>query len=239
MLFRSQVVIVLFFVLIVQLILAVRAVKFFQVETGLTNAFESGPGWGEYETRRLKKDIFWLEQVLALEKSDSVSITLNLKDSLVSMRLKGVELLQTKILKQVPSGFLETAGELSYKHFAGITYIVKEEAGIPKRAVKKQTVIQNKEETENKKERNSTKPLTWSFTTSNNLKVIINGVVSESDSLLCVHPVKDLMKNRIQEFLSNPLSKEYIPILHLWIDDNDAKSLYRAVPSGGTVLFRN
>ncbi len=57
-------------------------------------------GWDEMEVRNLQKEIIWLEQQILLAKSDSFSIGINLRDSIVQVQLKGTVLFQSKIIKQ-------------------------------------------------------------------------------------------------------------------------------------------
>ncbi len=226
--------------MIIQLINSCYAVNALLKKEGLNYQVENSAGWNEYETRNLKKDIFWYEQLLILSQADSIYLAFDLQDSLVQIGIKGFNMVQTKILHLHPSDFLKDLNEDSYRHFTTINPIVEETACIPKKAVKKVIAYSDNEE-----HHDADKlpvydiPLSWSFTTGSNLRVVITGVKRMADSSFSLQPTQDFVKYRFLEFIKQPVSKHYNPTIYLWLCDQDAKAIFRAVPPGGKVLFRN
>ena len=236
----ASVAILMIILLVVQLVLASRAVNATLVEMEVEKEISGTGGWTDNEIRTLKKDILWFEQLLALAKHDSISLVVNLNDSVVQISLRGLELLQTKILSQYPANFLASAGEATWMHYGRISPIINETAGIPKRQVKKVVAFAsagNAHEPDDDQANN--KPLHWKFTTAGNLGVVITGVQLSADSTYVIQSAKDLAKYRLGAFLKEPIQPAYTPILYLWLDDRDAKAIYKAVSSKGNVLFRN
>lgn len=226
--------------LIIQLINSCYAVNTLLKNEGLNYQVDNSGGWNEYETRRLKKDIFWYEQLLILAQTDSIYLAFDLQDSLVQIGIKGFSMVQTKILHQHPSDFLKHLNEEAYMHFTANNPMVEEAACIPKKVVKKIIAYSDKEEFHDvSKLPDYDKPLSWSFTTESNLRVVITGVKKTADSSFSLQSTRDLVKYRFLEFFKQPVSKQYNPTIYLWLCDQDAKAIYRAVPPGGKVLFRN
>jgi hypothetical protein len=226
--------------LLFQMVASSRAVHTTFRDMDIENEFAGTGGWNDNEIRKLKKDILWFEQLLALAKHDSISLVVNLNDSVVQISLKGLDLLQTKILRQYPANFLSTAGEATWMHYGKISPVKKETAGIPKRQVKKVVAFTSAGDASvTTDDQPDEKPLHWKFTTAGNLGVIITGVQISPDSSYVVHAKKDLLKYRMNEFLKDPFPDSYTPTVYLWLDDRDAKAIYKAVSSKGNVLFRN
>ena len=94
----------------------VRQIKSKQYE------FESKINWSNAEARELYKEKLWLENQVALAKTNSFSMGIDLKDSLVQVQLKGTILFQSKILKQRRPHFFDAPGKETYlNYFSGIT----------------------------------------------------------------------------------------------------------------------
>jgi hypothetical protein len=226
--------------LVVQLIASSRAVYASLKEMNLTKENSFTGGWNDDEIRKLKKDILWFEQLLALARHDSISLVIDLNDSVVQISLKGMDLLQTKVLKHYPANFLASAGEATWMHYGKINPIRNEVAGIPKRQVKKIVAFTSSDDASvHSDDQSDEKPLHWKFTTAGNLGVVITGVQISADSSYILQSKKDLLKYRMNEFLKEPFPTSYTPTLYLWLDDRDAKAIYKAVSSKGNVLFRN
>jgi hypothetical protein len=236
----ATVTILVLVLLVVQLVNSTRSVNA-SLEEINANMEVFGPGgWNDVEIRQLKKDILWYEQLLDLAKHDSISLVINLNDSVVQISLRGLDLMQTKILRQSPSNFLAAADEATWMHFGKISPINNETAGIPKRQVKKVVAFAsagNNHELPDDPAHNN--PLKWNFTTAGNMGVVITGVQTSADSSYVLHAWTDLMKYRMGEFLKDPFPQVYTPTLYIWLDDRDAKAIYKAVSSKGNVLFRN
>ena len=81
--------------------------------------------------------------------------------------------------------------------------------------------------------------LTWSFLAGNNVKVVIHGVNAGPDSSYLIHATRDIFAYRSAEFFQQMFPGDYSPTLFLWLDDTKAKTIYRAFPEKGQVIFRN
>lgn len=227
--------------LIIRLVYAVNAS---QKSSEFFNEFyetdKNLPNWKEGEVRNLAKQIYWLEQKLELAKSDSISLAINLSDSLVQIHLKGLDLFHSKILYQHPENFLNSVNLTVYRQLTKVSEIKSEVANVPKKPIKKVKAPNNgNPQPEIKVDSISNPELMWYFTTENNLKVIITGVKMNSDSAFYVNPLQDLLLYKTHVFLSEIIPSEYSPTLYLWLNDTDAKVIHRAVPEKGKVLFRN
>jgi len=197
-------------------------------------------GWNVPEIQENKKEVHRLEQHLQLAKSDSLNLGINLSDSIVQVQLRGTVLLQARIQKQIPAHFFETLNYGTYLDFTKISAIVEEQATIVKRPVKR--VQAPKNENEVAKVQKDTIPdpyLIWEFKLDNEIKVVITGIGLKKDSLIDEHFNKDIFNYSTEYFKKNMFPKTYIPTLYIWLNDNDAKALYRAIPEKGKVAFRN
>jgi hypothetical protein len=197
-------------------------------------------GWNNSEIRKMKKEVYWLEQQLLLAKSDSITLGFNLADSIVQVQLKGTVLFQGRILKLYPAPFMESLNYKAYTDFAKITAITSEYSEFPKKPIKK--VIAPKSENEVTTVKQDTvveKRLYWKFNLSNNMNVVMTGVGLNKDSVLDLRFENDMLKYRSEQIQQEWLPKEYIPTLYLWLPDKEAKAIYRALPEKGKVIFRN
>ena len=226
----------------VRYVFALNAVKatISEQNSESTDENTTEPGWNDPEIRKMKKDVYWLEQQILLAKSDSISLGFNLTDSVVQVQLKGTVLFQAKILKQYPARFLESLNYKAYTEFGKMALITSEFSDFPKKPIKK--VIAPKSENEvstAKPDSVIVKRLSWKFNLNNNINVIVSGVELNKDSLLDLRFEDDMLKYR-SELLNNEwFPKFYTPTLYIWLNDKDAKAVYRALPKNGKVIFRN
>jgi hypothetical protein len=203
-------------------------------ETDLNDA-----GWDIPEIRQKKKEIHWKEQQLLLAKTDSLNLGINLTDSTVQVQLKGTVLLQADILKQMPEHFIESPDYAAYLDLTDISRIVEEKSSSVKRPVKKVQAPKNESEVQEfKHDTVPETPIIWQFVLDNQVEVVITGVGMGQDSLLNMNFNKDILKYKIEKLKSNWLPKTYMPTLYLWLDDKDAKAIYRAIPGNGRVVFK-
>jgi hypothetical protein len=196
--------------------------------------------WNIAEIREAEKEVYWLEQQLILANSDSISLAVNLSDSVVFIQLRGMDLFHAKILKQFPGQFLNSMNQEAFRQWGKVSEIQSESANVPRKPIKKVKAPMNGISQPAKKNGRIRNPkLIWHFTTGNNMRVVITGVKMTSDSVFVINPRTDIMQYRAHEFFSEIIPSEYAPSLYLWLNDKDAKAIYRAVPEKGKVLFRN
>lgn len=197
-------------------------------------------GWNEPHIRQMRKEIYWLEQQLLLAKSDSINLGINLADSIVQVQLKGTVLFQSKILKQHPAGFFDSMEAGAYLNFGKVSSIKSEKASIVKKPIKRVAAPGSEAEKSGvKQDTIIDSRLQWQFYSSNNVNVIISGVEMNADSTLNVNTGSDMLKLRAHQFYSGVFPKNYIPTLFIWLNDKDAKAIYRAHPANGKIIFRN
>lgn len=203
---------------------------------------ETEINWNNPELRELFKEKLWLENQVALAKSNSFSLGINLKDSLVQVQLKGTILFQSKILNQKPPQFFGSTGKDAYlKSFSEITVIDSSISNIPRKPIKKVAAPQLGAEVEVRKPDSlKTDRIRWEFVTENQIRIIINGAYLAEDSTQFEIPVtKDMLAYRFNNAIKNSLSHSYMPTLFLWLNDGEAKAIYRALPDNAEIIFRN
>lgn len=233
---------VLLILFIVNLVFSMVNVNNYVSESGIaTDSSLVSDNWNNLEIQNLMKEKLWLEQQLLLAKSDSFSLGINLKESVVQVQLKGTVLFRAKILEQSPAQFFTNIDRNTYLNFFGdVAKIDSSIAGFSKRPIQKviaPAIGTEKEIT--KTDTTAAEQITWNFTTSNQIRVVIYGVEQNPDSTFNITRNKDLFNYRIKDGFSLPFSKKYTATLFLWINDNDAKSIYRALPDQSRFIFRN
>jgi hypothetical protein len=198
-------------------------------------------GWNITEIQDKKKEVHWLERNLVLAKYDSLNLGINLTDSIVQVQLKGTVLFQAKIKNQSPAHFFDELNYGTYLDFTKIARITEEEATIQKRPLKRVQAPKNEEEAAKIKHDSIPDPLlVWKFKLDNKIKVVITGIGLNKDSLIDLRYQEELFRYNAEKLKQNWLSADdYIPTLYIWLNDKDAKAVYRAIPERGKVAFRN
>ena len=197
-------------------------------------------GWNIPEIQEKKKEVHWLERRLQLAKTDSLNLGINFADSIVQVQLRGTVLLQAKIRNQIPAQLFESLNYGTYLDFTKIASIVEEQATIVKRPVKRVQAPKNEDEAAKIKHDTITDPLlVWKFKLDNDIEVVITGIGLNKDSVVEARYNKDILNYSTEHFKKNLFPKTYIPTLFIWLNDNDAKALYRAIPEKGKVTFHN
>jgi hypothetical protein len=196
-------------------------------------------GWNIPEIQKKKKEINWLERQLLLAKSDSLTLGISLNDSIVQLQLKGTVLVQTKMIKQHPGHFFDSLNFGAYHDFTKIATIVEEQSTIPKKPIRKVQAPKNENEVQEFKHDTIPDPLlVWQFSLNNRINVIITGV-GLKDSVMNIQYNKNMIEYNYNKMKKNLLPENYTPTLYIWLNDKDAKSIYRAIPEKGKVVFKN
>lgn len=220
----------------------VKVNKFNATIQSKESKLHNGINWEGAELRNLYKEKLWLEQQLELAKSDSFSLGINLKDSIVQVQLKGTVLFQAKIVRQKPSGFFDSSDKETYlNYFAEISRIDSSVANFEKKPIKKVKAPSVGQEPESvKSDTMKNERLHWEFRTTHDIHVVIKGVWMKKDSTGFDVPFKkDVYGYRIRNGMKNTFSIDYNPVLFLWLNDNEAKAVYRALPDNPKCIFRN
>jgi len=151
-------------------------------------------------------------------------------------------LFQTKILKFEPEKFLSGTNENVYQMIliknSGIDSSI---ANIPKKPIRK--VIAPKTGTEvleNKPDTTKENLLNWHFLTNQGVEVLNNGVLrNDDDTNVKISTHSDMMDYRLTKLLNNPFRHKRTIPLFLWLDDQDAKAIYRALLENPGFIFRD
>ena len=197
-------------------------------------------GWTIPEIKEKKKEVHWLERTLALAKSDSLNLGISLTDSIVQVQLKGTVLLQAKMLHQDPYHFFDSLNYGTYLNFTKIATIFEEQANIVKRPVIRVQAPKNENEVKEVVKDTIPDPmLVWQFKLDNQIEVVVTGVGLDKDSVFNPQYQKDLKKYKTDLFKNNIMPKTYFPTLYIWLQDKDARAIYRAIPERGKVVFKN
>ncbi len=232
------------------ILLAVTILRFIVAEKSVNQAVNekkqifsesdiNDASWNIQEIREKRKEIHWLEQQLILAKYDSLNLGINLTDSAILVQLKGTVLLNANILKQHPKHWIESPNFAAYHDITKISRIVEEQSTIKKRPIKKVQAPKNEEEAAKIKHDTIPDPLlVWQFVLDSKIEVIITGVGLGKDSLMNANYNSDILKYQVDRFKKSWLPKTYLPTLYIWLNDKDAKAIYRAIPEKGRVVFK-
>ncbi len=216
--------------------------------------------WQNGEARTLFKEKQWLLRQLELSDENSMSLGINMADSIFQLQLNGLVLIQSKIYYMRPSSFLSEENLQIYdKLFLQAKSIEIETASEPKRVLTKKKVVAETEETESKSDtitqdnsvvdstsnliKNDSvlpKNLHWEFIMNNMVKVVVMGLSVGPDSLL-IEPSfeKEMMASRNESEYQALDSLPYHPTIYIWLQNQDAKSIYRALPEKSDIIIRN
>jgi hypothetical protein len=197
-------------------------------------------GWNIPEIQIKKKEINWLERQLLLAKSDSLNLGISLNDSIVQVQLKGTVLVQAKMIQHHPLHFFDSLNYGAYHDFTRIAAIIDEQSTIPKKPIRKVQAPKNEDEVQAVKHDSLPDPLlVWQFSLDNRINVVITGVGLDNDSILNFQYRKNMIDYNLSNLKTNLFPKSYTPTLYIWLNDKDAKSVYRAIPEKGKVVFKN
>jgi hypothetical protein len=157
----------------------------------------------------------------------------------VQVQLKGTVLLEAQILQQDPVQFISAPEYPAYINLTSGSEIVSENSNIPKKPIKKVKAPKNENEaTGFQHDTIPVPPLVWKFRLDNEIEVVITGVALNKDSVLVFTPQKDRVRYRFDELKENVRPKNYVPTLYLWLNDTEAKAIYRAIPEKGKVVLK-
>jgi hypothetical protein len=116
---------------------------------------------------------------------------------------------------------------------------VKEHSTSIKRPIKKVKAPKNENEyVEVKHDTVPELPIVWQFILDNKIEVVITGVGIGQDSLLDMNFKNDMLNYNMEKIKTNFIPKTYLPTIYIWLNDKDAKAIYRAIPGNGRVVFK-
>ena len=190
-------------------------------------------GWQNTEIQKLWKEKLWMESQLLTSKEDSMSLSINLQDSLLLLQFKGLTLVKTKIGFKFPEKFLQDIDATTYAMLFGHPEtILSERANIAKKPFHKVNVSQASDTTAFLKKAKQ-RMFSWSFITDNNIRVVIHGFNPLQTN---IYSRTDMLKFRIKTKIFSPFAP-YRPTLFIWINNKDATDIYRALPIKAKVII--
>ena len=195
---------------------------------------------------QLAKEKAFLEAQLGMVNSDSIGLIINLKDSLVSMSLKGVIIHSSKVENFKQDPFFKEINPLVYtKLFAKPLIIQSEYSSI----VKEPIVIRKAPKDTIEALENAYKPDTliqnatyFNIDLNHDIKLIFiqKEWLSKEDKEIERKYKSDLLRVRLQNIASSFLhlkKASYMPTLIIELDDKDIRSIYRAIPFHSQVVI--
>ncbi len=195
----------------------------------------------------LYKEKTWLETRFQIAKTDSISMAVNLKDSLLQIELKGVVLKASKITAFGIDGIFGQLSPGAYHHLFGVqAQAISGMSTIPKEPL----VIKKapKDSTEvtppgTPSDTVKTEAVHWMLNLDNGIVLKIEGTdrYSRSDWWIGqrfwlwqdINAVKDELRETIR--FKTPV---YKPEIRLVVSEADAKAIYRALPQYPLVCVR-
>jgi len=195
----------------------------------------------------LYKEKIWLETRFQIAKTDSISLSLNLKDSLLQLELKGVVLKAVKIQQFRCDPFFQHLNAGAYYHYFGsqatgesaLSTIVKEPLTV-KKAPKDTIEFANQKHVADSVK---SEAVHWLLKLDNGITVKIEGSDADSRTDWWLGQRfwwrQDLVK--LKEDLKQTVAfkvPEYVPEIEMVISESDAKAIYRALPTYPLVCIR-
>ncbi len=197
-------------------------------------------GWSLQEQRDLWTEKFWIVNQLAISKLDSMSLGICFSDSSFQLIFKGLPLIKAPIRQVWPQHMLADMDPRIYaKLFSVPAIMVSDTANLPKKVFRKVRVNTEGEAVPVDSAGVVEGCLSWTFVTNNHLRFVVTGY--GCDSLDGEPSVKtDLLAYRIHAIWGDLFFREtYMPTIFIWLNDADAKAIYKALPRHAAVIVRN
>lgn len=200
----------------------------------------TNPEWNFQENRDLFKTKLWLENQIELAKEDSMSMGIDLIDSVVQVQIKGLPLMQSKVLFIRHKNFLsDIDAEYYSKLFAKSAKLVNEKSNFAKKPLRKMKVVEGADAELLTTDTLKHQRFYWEFVADNNIRIVINGCEKASDSLIQQPSFRmDMLKFRLKAKSKDASGLRFHPTLFLWLDDKEAKAIYRALPNNNKIAIR-
>ncbi|WP_339734164.1 hypothetical protein [uncultured Sunxiuqinia sp.] len=188
----------------------------------------------------------WLETRLILSKSDSIYLSVHLKDSLLQLEMKGVVLTQIKLIDFEYDRFFDVLSPGTYHHlFATQTQVDSTFSTIGKGPVtiKKITNINAQILSESPDTIKIMEAVHWISWLDNGVRINIEGIGTDFPDrnwhreLFWISQDLKKIARTIKQASALKLP-DYYPEITLVLTDRDAKTIFRALPEKPFVAFR-
>lgn len=191
----------------------------------------------------IRKENAFLESRLALAKSDSVALIIDLRDSVVTLDLKGVSIHKAKIVDFTPSSVLKSLLPDAQLNLIGnpmkvvrqYSTIVKE-PGVIKKAPKDTIEAAQQEVVKDSVDMG---PSFYYFGLNNGIEITF---VHEHEKGHSYFPLFFNQKMKVFKATTDSIKHfklpEYIPEIRIELMQTDAKTIFRALPNNALVAIR-
>ena len=191
----------------------------------------------------LYKQKNWMESRLKLAKSDSIYLSINLQDSTLQLELKGVVLKTSSIAEFRHDRFFDELTGNAYHHYFG-----QEASGVQTLASIDKVPLTVKKAPKDSLEFASqshvidsteVQEINWLMHLDNGIELKIKGIKSKSshnNSFWRQQKLKQIKNNFSKTLLFEV--PEYNPSIEIYVDETDAKAIYRAIPAQPMVCIR-
>ena len=239
---------VLFLIALQYTLLSIISVH--QLVTTVSTGSDFQPSFDEINDTtwlNLYKEKTWLESRLRLAKTDSISLSINLKDSLMQLELKGVVLKSSKIIDSKSDRFFSMLSPTAYHYYFG-TEATGENT---KSTIEKMPIILKKAPKDSIEYANQNsipessinEEVHWILELNNGIVLQIEGTAESGKQKKKWRNSFWLKQNfyRIKTELRETLQfnvPEYNPTISFIVAEPDAKAIYRALPEKPLVCIR-
>lgn len=189
----------------------------------------------------------WLETRNQIARTDEISLSVNLKDSLLQLELKGVVIKASKVLYFEADEFFNQLGPGAYYHLFSTQAkvdtcfsTIAKQPFVIKKAPKDTASV---ETSEAKIDSAKVEAVHWMMRLNNDVVFKIEGVGQNDKSdwwagrkFWLFHDLKETSRNLFQSILFNV--PEYRPEIRIVIREADARAIYRALPDHHLVSVR-
>lgn len=192
------------------------------------------------------KDRNWVECRLKTSKTDSISLSVNLKDSILQLELKGVVIKTTPIIEFKTDHFFEELNPVAYHHYFGEeTTCTNMQATIEKIPVIVKKAPKDTLEYASQSHVIDTvknEDVHWLIMLDNGVEIRVEG----TDSSVQANAWQNWfwlrqdyveIKNNLAQTIQFRVP-DYYPGIKLVISETDAKAIYRALPAQPKVCIR-
>ncbi|MCK3683319.1 hypothetical protein [Maribellus sp. YY47] len=192
------------------------------------------------------KDRNWIECRLETSKTDSISLSVNLKDSILQLELKGVVIKTTPIIELHADRFFEELNPVAYHHYFGEETASREMQAtiekiplIVKKAPKDTLEYAAQSHVVDTLKRED---VHWLIMLDNGIELRVEGTDTTRTSnawhnKFWLKQDYHQIKNNFAKTLKFEVP-QYNPTIKLVISENDAKAIYRALPRQPRVCIR-
>lgn len=187
----------------------------------------------------------WLESRLKMSQSDSIYLSINLRDSALQLELKGVVLKSSPIVQIKYDRFFDALPASAYHHYFGQETVGNQSlATIDKIPL---TIKQAPRDSAEFAAQNTitdtikNEEINWMLTLDNGILLKIKGIDDDDQKLPSSSFWRQQKLKQIVRDLSNTILfklPNYQPSIELLVGEEDAKAIYRAIPVQPMVCIR-